>query len=194
MHKVFINCPFDDEYFPFLKVILFTVKKCGFSPLIAQTKDSGKARINKLVEMIKEASLSIHDISRLELNEKGLPRLNMALELGLDLGIKECKPYTHKKLVIIEKEKYRYKEVLSDLAGNDIYIYDNEPETLAKQLRNWLFHHNSNIKHYNEIWEKYQEFDLYYEETLLANKLHPNKIGEIPFSEIIKMMEDWVTL
>ncbi|HTI92179.1 MAG TPA: hypothetical protein VL727_16410 [Puia sp.] len=32
--SVFINCPFDDEYVPILRAIIYTVYRCGFSPTI----------------------------------------------------------------------------------------------------------------------------------------------------------------
>ena len=40
--KIFINCPFDPEFFEILRAIVFAVKACGFQPLTAQDEgDSG---------------------------------------------------------------------------------------------------------------------------------------------------------
>ena len=40
---VFINCPFDDDYMPLLRVLIFTVVQCGFRPRIATERaDSGE--------------------------------------------------------------------------------------------------------------------------------------------------------
>jgi hypothetical protein len=48
--------------------------------------DSGDVRIEKILDIIDQCKLGIHDISRTELNEHSLPRFNMPLELGLFLG------------------------------------------------------------------------------------------------------------
>lgn len=45
--SVFINGPFDEEYFPLLKTLLFTIKKLNFIPRISlERNDSGKVRLN----------------------------------------------------------------------------------------------------------------------------------------------------
>jgi hypothetical protein len=46
--SVFLNCPFDDEYLPLLRPILFAIIDLGFTPRIAlESLDSGKPRIEK---------------------------------------------------------------------------------------------------------------------------------------------------
>jgi len=85
--KVFINCPFDNTFFPILKAILFTLDYLGYEPLISETSDSGESRIKKLKKFVKAANLSIHNLSRAEPLAVGdLPRFNMPFELGLDFG------------------------------------------------------------------------------------------------------------
>jgi len=44
--------------------------------------DSGDVRIEKILDIIDQCKLGIHDISRTELNEHSLPRFNMPLELA----------------------------------------------------------------------------------------------------------------
>src|SRR6056297_2468778 len=86
---VFINCPFDNRYFPILKSLLFSLIYMGFDPLISETSDSGDTRLHKLVRLMRDSKFSIHDISRMEpLKAKELPRFNMAFECGVDFGIK----------------------------------------------------------------------------------------------------------
>jgi hypothetical protein len=56
--NVFINCPFDAQYLPLLRPLLFTVIYLGFTPRIAsESLDSSKARINKIVNLIRELPL-----------------------------------------------------------------------------------------------------------------------------------------
>jgi hypothetical protein len=54
--NVFINCPFDREYYGLLRPILFTVIYLGLQPRIAlERSDSGEARIEKILELIQES-------------------------------------------------------------------------------------------------------------------------------------------
>lgn len=51
--NVFINCPFDEEYYALLRPLLFTVLSFGFNPRIAfERSDSGEQRINKICQLI----------------------------------------------------------------------------------------------------------------------------------------------
>src|ERR1700744_6576762 len=88
--SVFINCPFDQEYQPLMRAACFAIMACGFAPRCAlDFSDSGAVRIAEIVRMIADSDLSIHDISRVELDERSkLPRFNMPLELGADLGLR----------------------------------------------------------------------------------------------------------
>ena len=53
MRHVFVNCPFDDEYFPLHRGVLFTIVFSGFEPLIAETSDSGQVRLSKIAQLIE---------------------------------------------------------------------------------------------------------------------------------------------
>jgi len=83
-HNVFINCPFDREYYSLLRPLLFTITYLGFNPRIAlESSDSGEMRIEKICALIKSSKYSIHDLSRLKAAKKGeFYRLNMPFELG----------------------------------------------------------------------------------------------------------------
>lgn len=86
--NVFVNCPFDSKYVALLRPLLFTLVYLGYVPRIAsESLDSGKPRIEKIVELITESKFSIHDLSRLQsLKEGEFYRLNMPFELGIDFG------------------------------------------------------------------------------------------------------------
>jgi hypothetical protein len=140
--NVFINCPFDADYLPLARILVFSVLRCGFQPRMAtERSDSGEVRVEKIRGLIRSSRFSIHDLSRMEpLRPEDLPRFNMPFELGLDLG---CRYYgtarlRSKQCLILEKERYRYQKVLSDISGNDIRAHHNEPEQLVQELRDWL--------------------------------------------------------
>ncbi len=111
--NVFINCPFDEDYKPFLDAIVFTVYDCGFIVRCAlEEDDASQVRIDKIYSIIEDCKYGIHDISRTELDRtSNLPRFNMPFELGVFLGTKKfgSEEQKRKKCLILDKEQYRYQ-------------------------------------------------------------------------------------
>jgi len=121
--NVFINCPFDKFYVPLLQPLLFTVLYLDLNPLVSETKSSGQIRVEQIKKLIFNSKYSIHDISRSEaLKENDLPRFNMPFEMGLDLGCQSFgkKKLNFKKSLVLEKTRYHYQKIISDIAGQDI--------------------------------------------------------------------------
>src|SRR5688500_11161884 len=119
--NVFINCPFDQQFLPLLHALLFTVVFLRHKPRIAlERSDSGEQRITKLLELINESQLSIHDLSRIQAEEKGdYSRLNMPLELGIDYGARHFGDprLNTKRFLVLSTARYEYLKAVSDLAG-----------------------------------------------------------------------------
>jgi hypothetical protein len=81
---VFVNCPFDDEFKPTLRAIVFTVIASGYHPRSAlDATDGAEVRLGKIAAMIGECDWGIHDLSRVEVEVGGVPRFNMPMELGI---------------------------------------------------------------------------------------------------------------
>jgi hypothetical protein len=139
--NVFINCPFDAEYAPIFEAIVFAVHDAGFNARCAREQlDSSEIRVQKIVRLIGASKYSIHDLSRTELDHvTALPRFNMPLELGIDLG---CKAFSGahrtKKLLIFDADQHRYRQYLSDIGGQDIHRHANDPKTAIARVRDWL--------------------------------------------------------
>lgn len=140
--NVFINCPFDDVYTPLFNAIVFSIHDIGFRSRCAlEASNAGQFRLNKILDIISECKYSVHDLSRTELDARtGLPRFNMPLELGLDLG---CKRFgklhqTEKVVLILDIERFRYQKFISDISGQDIESHDNKERKIINKIRNWL--------------------------------------------------------
>jgi len=139
--NVFINCPFDDAYRPLFEAIVFAVSDLGYRPRSARERlDSGEIRLAKIVELIGASRYSIHDLSRTESDSvTALPRFNMPLELGIDLG---CRYFgadrTKKSMLIFDTEQYRYQKYISDIAGQDIQQHNGNSLTAVVAIRHWL--------------------------------------------------------
>ena len=195
--NVFINCPFDDEYLPLLRPLLFCVLYLGFEPRIALERlDSGEARIEKIIALIVESKYAVHDISRLRADTAGeFYRLNMPFELGLDVGCRRFKGdhFAQKRCLILEAEHHRYKAALSDLSGFDIAVHDNEPFEVSTAVRNWL---NSQAKLRapgpSQVWARFNEFMAANYDDLIARGFSKRDIERLPLNELITCMRDWL--
>ena len=140
--SVFINCPFDADYKPLLRAACFAIKSCDYIPRCAlDYSDSGVVRFTEIVKMIAACDLSIHDISRVELDrDSRLPRFNMPLELGADLGLRLEGPprQRRRKTLILDSVAHRYDTTLSDISGMDIEAHGNDVRHVIRHVRDWL--------------------------------------------------------
>lgn len=140
--NVFINCPFDEVYLPLFRAMIFTVHDMGFRARSAlEARNAGKVRIDKIQDIIAECKYSIHDISRTQIDKRyRLPRFNMPLELGIDLG---CKRFgegheQEKVILVLDVQRFRYQRFISDIAGQDVYSHGGTQKQIVAQIRDWL--------------------------------------------------------
>lgn len=194
--NVFINCPFDSQYVPLLRALVFTCLYLDFSPRLAQTISSSNIRIDQIKKHIKMCKFGIHDLSRSKALSIGeLPRFNMPFELGLDVGASEfgASKLKSKRILVLDTERYHYQKVLSDIAGQDISSHEDNPKVLVKRVRDW-FSNNSNqkITPYSQIWIAYNQFTDDLSNTLLAH-FELEEIQEMSIGDFIKFAKDWIT-
>ncbi len=118
---VFINCPFDADYQPVFRAIVFAIRACGLTPRCAlEIEDGAEVRVEKIIRIVRGCTLSVHDISRTALDRSSkLPRFNMPLKLCLFIGLARGARKTSPSL-ILDTERYRYQQFISDIAGQDI--------------------------------------------------------------------------
>ncbi len=144
-NSVFINCPFDHAYRPLFEAVVFAAYDCGFHPRSAlEAEDSSEVRIEKVIRMIAQSRLAVHDISRTQLDrETRLPRFNMPLELGIFIGAKAFGKDEHgrKAAVVLDSDPYRYQKFISDIAGQDIRAHGRNPQVAIQQVRDFLASH-----------------------------------------------------
>lgn len=193
--NVFINCPFDNDYFHLLKPLLFTIIYIDLIPKISETKNSGNNRLELIKDLMIESKYSIHDLSRSEPMEMGdYPRFNMPFECGIDFGLKHEQNGSIKKnsILILVKEYENFHRVMSDIGGNDVLEHYNQPIKIVKAVRDWFRPNIGEIPYDTEIWRKYNVFQGYYEEHLKNAKLNPHEKSSLTFSDIIGIMSKWI--
>jgi hypothetical protein len=140
--SVFINCPFDNQYWPLFEALVFSVIACKFDPRCAlEELDSGTVRLEKVVRIIRSCRLAVHDLSRVELSgRRSRPRFNMPFELGLDIGCRRFgrREFGKKRILILDSKRHRYQAFISDISGQDIPTHNNVPDNLIRRVRDWL--------------------------------------------------------
>lgn len=194
--NVFINCPFDKEYKVLLHPLLFTLLYIELRPRIAETESSSNIRVEEIKKLILDSKFSIHDISRKEsLKPGGLPRFNMSYELGMDIG---CQSFGNeqlksKKCLILDKDKYGYRKVLSDISGQDIKEHEDNPETMIRKVREWFVKVlDKQLPSANTIWESYIEFYTDMTKTLMGKNFSRHEIEDLSFTEYMMLAKAWI--
>jgi hypothetical protein len=195
--SVFLNCPFDGEYQPFLEAVVFTVYDCGFVARCAMEIDDGsQVRISKITQMIQECRFGIHDLSRTELDAGSeLPRFNMPLELGLFLGAKTFGrgKQREKLCLVMDREPYRYQKFCSDIAGQDIRSHAGTPEGVISLIRNWLQNASRGsegvIPSGSRMEERYTQFQQAL--PLLCEQLRLDR-EDLIFNDYATLVAEWL--
>jgi hypothetical protein len=188
--NVFINCPFDPAYAPMFEAIVFAVQDAGFEPRSARERlDSSQIRLHKIIDLIGRSRYSIHDLSRTELDDAtSLPRFNMPLELGIDLGCKAfSRTHARKSLLIFDVEQYRFQKYLSDIGGQDIQRHGNDPKTAIARVRDWLRAESGleSIPSGSVIFQRYAKFRERLPEPCAALRLDPDELTFVDFSTAV---------
>jgi hypothetical protein len=192
--NVFINCPFDDTYKPLFAAIVFSVQIAGLKPRCSlEASNAGQARLYKIMEIIADCRYGVHDISRTESVRGGLPRFNMPLELGLDLG---CRRYgsrrlTDKRLLVMDRKPHRYQRFISDISGQDIVSHANSKRQLIRQVRDWLATESqiSTIPGGQYMYSRYRSFQRVL--PLLCGKMKLNR-DQLTFGDLSEVVRIWL--
>lgn len=192
--SVFINCPFDDDYTPLFYAIVYTVYRCGFAPQCALSEDDGTDfRLDKIVRNIEKCRLGIHDISRIEMNDSGLPRFNMPFELGIFFGAKRFgqPPHNHKNALILERTRYMYQQYISDLNGIDTKAHNNDVNIAIEKVRNWLnvASGRENIPGHRQIQSEFRKLNQLLPHVVENDGLDPKNI---PFNDYCGIVEAFI--
>jgi len=206
--NVFINCPFDDEYRPLLRALVYTIIYFNFQPRLSlEQSDSGRVRLQKILDCISKSKYGIHDLSRIQATEANeFFRFNMPFELGADFG---CKTYnskhSKKAFLVLAKEKYDYMKAISDLNGIDIKNHNNQVEDLIYAVRAWFIETVGlrNLDGPMKIWFTYNDFQKeifeskfqkyygdYDENT--AEKIAVDEIAKMPMPEFIDEIKKFI--
>lgn len=191
-NNVFINCPFDDEYKPLFDAIIFTIQLTGFRPRSSlEASNAATNRLQKIMNIIRQCKYGIHDLSRTELNSSGLPRFNMPLELGIDLGAAKYgdSQLKTKTLLVLDRTRYRYQQFISDISGQDVYAHRRSIRQAVRLVRDWLADESSlpAIPGGNYVYARYRIFRSNLPQLCATLKRTPDELTFGDFTQLIKI-------
>lgn len=115
--------------------------------------------------------------------------------MGLDFGGRYFGPraLTKKRCLILEKERYTFQKVLSDISGSDIRVHNSDPEILVRNVRNWIFDNvRKDIRSGTKIWQRYNKFLSGFESSLKDEGFTKKDIDEMRVAEFIYFIESWI--
>ena len=194
--SVFLNVPFDKKYSRLFDALVFAVHDCGFAARSAlEVQDSGQARVAKILDIIEQSKFGIHDISRAGIDRQtGLARFNMPLELGFFLGAKRygTAQDRQKCCLVLDRERYRYRNFCSDIAGQDIRAHNDTPRDAIRAVRDWLSTQEANVlmPGGKAIFERYERFRA--QLRVQAADVHLDH-SELTFGDYTKLVVGWLT-
>lgn len=196
--NVFVNCPFDDDFRQILLGIVFTIIYFNYNPRLAlERADSAQSRIDKIIGLIENSKFGIHDLSRIESTKPGeYYRMNMPFELGIDYGCQKLKEgkWRNKKILIIEKERYRFQKAISDLSGSDIKHHNDQVDEAIFAVRDWFITEElGRGDSGGRVWDRFNEFQAYLYDQVVEKDGHPST-DDVQIPEIIHHMKDWFEL
>ena len=185
---VFINCPIDEAYRPLFRAITFTVIRCDYVPRCAlEEDDASELRLAKIFRLIGECRFGINDLSRTQ-SDRGLPRFNMPLELGIFLGAKYFGGHGQDRKVSLtfERNPHSYERFISDLKGQDIVAHRNDPEFVVRKIRDWLSTNSQrrSLPGGHVLWRDYVKF----------SKWLPAKCQKVGFRLVDLTFDDYARL
>ena len=133
---VFLNIPYDRQFEPLCLAYICGIACFGLVPR-ATLEIPGDRRLNRILDLIKSCSVSLHDLSRVQLDrvKPRTPRFNMPFELGLAIAREKLVDPTQAWLVF-ESVNRRAEKSLSDIAGTDVYIHGGTIRGVLRQLSN----------------------------------------------------------
>ncbi len=91
----------------------------------------------------------------------------------------------------MDRDQYRYRNYISDIAGQDIVAHGNSPEKMISEIRGWL---RTESKHKNipggkEIYDRYTRFR---EQLPKIGKTLPIKPAELTFVDFTEVVSEWL--
>jgi len=134
---VFLNIPYDRRFGRLYIAFIAGLASFGLKPRATLEIPGGERRLDRIVDLIRACSYSLHDLSRVQLDRRppSTPRFNMPFELGLAVAWAKVGKRSATWFVF-ESMSRRLQKSLSDLDGTDVYVHDGSVDGVFRELSN----------------------------------------------------------
>ena len=117
----------------------------------------------------------------------------MPFELGVFLGARyfgqgdQAKKFS----LIVDRERFRYQQFLSDIAGQDVQAHNDDPLVLIARVRNWLANatKRKTIPGAARVQARYRQFQAALPALCEEMALDP---GDLLFNEYATVTSSWL--
>jgi hypothetical protein len=117
----------------------------------------------------------------------------MPLELGLFFGCKRFgdRRQQQKGCLVLDSDPYRYRDSISDIAGQDIHTHGGKPERGIVEVRNWLANISrpKRLPGGSEVVDRYRRFRAEASRICHKLKLKPH---ELTFGDRCDVISFWL--
>ena len=118
----------------------------------------------------------------------------MPLELGLFLGARRfgAGPQTTKSCLILDRDRYRYQEFISDIAGQDIEAHGDEPTRAIQAVRTWLAASKAGMDHPPGGAAIVARFDQFSADLPAICAATEREVADLTFTEFADAVSTWL--
>ena len=157
MAAVFLNVPYDEKFANLFLAYIAGLITLHLDPHATLEIPGGERRLDRIFDLLRTCSTSIHDLSRVELDLRRplTPRMNMPFELGLGVAWEKLERGQHIWHAFEAKQR-RVEKSLSDLSGTDVYIHDGKPQGIFRELCSAYVRsqHQPTVREMNIVYQK----------------------------------------
>lgn len=156
--EVFLNVPYDTKSEKLFLAYLSGIAAFGFTSRTTLEIRKSSDRLDKILGLIQTCQYSIHDLSRVELDQRSprSPRFNMPFELGLSVACSRLLRNHRHQWFVYESVNHRLQKSLSDLNGIDPKIHHGRVGDVFVELRN-MFVKPVKQPTVQQMWAIYRE-------------------------------------
>jgi hypothetical protein len=123
--RVFLNIPYDKQFERLFLAYIAGISAYGMFPHATLEITDSSRRLEKILKLERSCDYSIHDLSRVQLDQAKprVPRFNMPFELGLCVADANRRKGQTQNWFVFEAVANRIDKSLSDLRGTDPRIH-----------------------------------------------------------------------
>jgi hypothetical protein len=100
--------------------------------------------------------------------------------------------HRQKRCLVLDRERYRYRNFCSDIAGQDVRSHNDQPRDAIRAVRDWLTTHRTAVQMPGgkAIFERYERFRA--QLAVQAADVHLDP-AELIFGDYTKLILGWLT-